>query len=300
LVERSLKARLEQFRRLLPQRCHGQASAIVAWALGRRDSRVAELACLVLAAAASFLSLINLHHLSQSFWGANIDGGAISLTPAGWWCIVVSNPILYFLFLRSLWRHWVWSVMLRKLSRLEMKLVATHPDRNGGLGFIGEYPNAYALFVFGVSCVIAAALASHMLDAKVTATTFSTLMGIWLAIVLALFAYPLAAFQRPLSALKRETLFRCNALATQYFRNQERSVLGANTAVSGEKGEADTTDVADPSKVLDAAKKMSTILVHRSALVPVGLAALAPIMAAGMVKLPFKELLSIIKKLLLL
>jgi hypothetical protein len=41
--------------------------------------------------------------------------------------------LFWFLLLRWLWRHAVWGLLLRDLARLELRLVATHPDGAGGL-----------------------------------------------------------------------------------------------------------------------------------------------------------------------
>jgi hypothetical protein len=60
-----------------------------------------------------------------------------------------------------------------------------------------------------------------------------------------------------------------------------------------------SADVADPAKQFEATRKMSTLLLDRSALGPVSAAALLPLVAAGSTQLPYKELLSIFKKLLL-
>ena len=54
------------------------------------------------------------------------------------------------------------------------------------------------------------------------------------------------------------------------------------------------------AKQFEATRKMSTLLIDRSALVPVGAAALLPLVAAGATQMPYKELLGILKKLLLL
>jgi hypothetical protein len=55
-----------------------------------------------------------------------------------------------------------------------------------------------------------------------------------------------------------------------------------------------------PKKQFDATRKMSTLLLGRSALVPLGASALLPLVAAGATQMPYKELLAIFKKLLLI
>jgi hypothetical protein len=176
-------------------------------------------------------------------------------------------------------------------------LVATHPDGKGGLGFLAEYPNAYMFFVFGMSSVIAAALAKHVSHGSLSMATFSIVMGNWLAIVIVLFAYPLSAFSPPLARLRERAMLWLGAEATRYHRAAERKLLGRNIVADAE-GETDD-GLSDPTKVFEMTRKLSSVLVSRSAIIPVTAAALIPFSIAGAVWLPYKEVLSVLKKLLL-
>jgi hypothetical protein len=94
-----------------------------------------------------------------------------ALTAAAWWCLIVSSPLFGFLLLRWLWRYLVWAMLLRELAVLDLRLVATHPDGHGGLAFIGKSPNAYATFVFAVSCVLGAAITHQLLHGDLAPAT---------------------------------------------------------------------------------------------------------------------------------
>jgi len=189
---------------------------------------------------------------------------------------------------------------LRALARLELRLVATHPDGYGGLAFIGRYPNAYAAFVFAISCVVGAALAEALLKGAIAAATYGYVMVAWLAIVFILLAFPLHAFSRVLSELREQTLLVSSAQATQYHRAVERGVLGRNISASDDAESVPAADIADPDKTFSAAKSISTLLFSRSALLPVSAAALIPLVAGGATQLPMKELMTIVKRLLVL
>jgi hypothetical protein len=156
------------------------------------------------------------------------------------------------------------------------------------------------MFVLGISSVVGAVLAHQLMAGTLATTTYGYVIAGWLLIVLALFAIPFIAFVSPLSDVKRRTLLEASAKATQFQRLAERKVFGQNVAAPDE-GEAEKqTEVGDPSKTFDAARKMSVYLFNRSALVPVAAAAILPLAAAGLTMLPYKEILSIAKKLLLL
>jgi hypothetical protein len=221
------------------------------------------------------------------------------LTLAGWWCLLVSNPLFWFLLLRWLWRLFVWSKLLRDLAALDLRLVATHPDGHGGLAFIGQYPNAYATFVFAVSCVLGAALAQELMAGAVAPATYGSVMGAWLLIVLMLFFWPLRAFRKPLAELRERTLLACSAQATRYHRAAERELLGNNISGSADTESVAASEIPDPSKVFATVQKLSVSLFDRKAVLPLSAAALLPLVAAGATQLPAKELLKIVKRLLL-
>lgn len=269
-------------------------------ALRRRDSRLAEL--LILAAAVLITMAAAELKLGgdPSAWLAQPGpDGAAHLSLAGWWVVVVSVPLFWFLLLRWLWRHLVWGLLLRDLAGLELRLVATHPDGYGGLGFIGAYPNAFAAFVFAMTTVVAAEALQAMLHGQLADTAFPYVMGVWLGVVVVLFALPLAAFKKPLSKLKQATLLACSAAATRSERASERQVLGRNVAAPAAPGEEPDPAGGDPAKTYAAVRKLGTLPVTKAGLLPLGIAAVVPLIAVGATQLPFKELLKVAKMLLL-
>jgi hypothetical protein len=269
-------------------------------ALRRRNAPVAEVVCLVIAVVASSVAYRHLLHVDHASWAVATSPGGNSITLAGWWSLLISLPLFWFLALRGLWRHFVWSLLLRSIAQLKLRLVSTHPDGRAGLGFVAEYPNAYVIFVFGVSCAVAASVGKNFLQEPASLSTFSTLMAGWLVVVLALFAFPLATFGAPLRELKKATLERLSTQATQYHRLAERKLTGSNVVADDASETEQFTDVADPSKQYDLTRKQSTMLMSRSAVVPVSAAALIPFAALAATQVPFKDVLSVVKKLLLL
>ncbi len=302
-VERGLRIKLGQFLKapLIAPGSVAPFAQAVTTALERRDSRVAEAVCLVLAIVAAVVAFANTHAATVSSWAVEVSPDGNRLTLTAWWMVFVSQPLFVFLLLRGLWRHFVWAQLLRRIARLELRLVATHPDGNGGLAFLASYPNAYVLFIFGVSAAIGAAVAKHLLQESLTSTTFSIIAGGWLVVVLALFAYPLSAFSKPLAELKEKSLLMLGTQATRYQRLNERKILGTNVAAeSADEAQQQADDIADPTKQFETTRKLSAMLLNRSAIVPVAAAALLPIAAAGATILPYKEVFSVLKKLLLL
>ncbi|MBB3315178.1 hypothetical protein FHT77_001020 [Rhizobium sp. BK181] len=301
-VEAGLRRKLGQFLRapLITPTSQGAALVALNRALGRRDSALAELVCLALAAVSAVLAFATFKQLPSTSWATTVTGDAHHLTMAGWWCVVVSIPLFIFLLVRGIWRHLVWAELLRSIARLDLRLVSTHPDGKGGLAFLGEYPNAYVLFVFGISCGMAAAVAKHQMQADLSATTLTTIMAAWLLVVLAFFAYPLSAFSKPLTQLKDKTLLTLSARATTQQRAAERKSIGANVVAPDADEAEQAIEPVDLTKQYEQTRKLSSMLVNRSTLLPVAAAALLPFAIAGATKLPYKEVFSVLKKLLLI
>ena len=300
-VEKRLRGNLRQLGEapLLAPGSMASAAMAVTAALKRRDYWLAELACLVLAAVVSYFVYQRIVTDATLAWAVQAAADAVRLTPAGWWVVVFSNTLFWFLLFRLLWRLFVWTRLLKDLASLEYRLVANHPDGHGGLAFLGEYPNAYAMVVFGISLVPASAIVYELGGGGLTTTTYSMVLAIWLAVVLALFIWPLLAFGKPLRELKSKTLLATAPQATRHLRAAERDVLGRNV-VAAEDAEAEgASDEPDASKLYLSAQKLATTLIRRTALLPLSAAALLPLIAAGTTQLPLKDVLGAAKRLLL-
>lgn len=284
---------------LLPSESLAAAKAAVAKALRRRNSSLADLICFLLAIVSSFMLYHNMQGQPLPSWAAAVGPDGPRPSIAAWWTIVFSNTLFWFLVARAVWRHIIWSLLLANLSKLETRLVATHPDGHAGLGFVGQYPNAYVLFTVAVSCVIAASVTHQVLHGTFTVTAITQVMGFWLVVIFAYFGIPLAGFMGVLADFKKQALRAASERGTFYQRQVERKTFGKNLVADEGKAAAED-ELGDPAKFYDAAKKLSPMLVTRTTLVPVSAAALLPFVAVGITQLPIKELTPVLKRLLLL
>ena len=300
-VENQLRDGVKQFfaGQLVTENALGAARSAMVKALERRNSMWAELICLLFAVTASLLLLSNTQNQTASSWAVTVANAQRSLSAAAWWSVIVSNTLFWFLLSRSVWRHVIWSLLLLALSRLETRLVATHPDGHAGLAFVGRYPNAYMLFTVAVSSVVSAAVTHQILHSTITASALGAVMALSLIALSAYFGIPLLCFVRQILDLKKRTLLAASTVATNYQRQVERGILGKNVVADDDNADVHE-ELADPGKLFEAAKKLSPMLVTRSTLIPVFAAALLPFVLVGLTQLPFKELLPIVKRLLLL
>jgi hypothetical protein len=217
------------------------------------------------------------------------------------WAIAVSLPLFLFLLLRWLWRFVAWGLLLRDVARCEMRLVATHADRCGGLAFIGQYPSTYMLFVFAVSTVLSAGVLKQVVHADVDIMVFKfAALGMIVFLVVA-FLLPLLAFTPVLVALKRKGLQRYGALISRHNQAFERKWCaddgpGADDAL----GAPDISSLADLSMSYELVKRMLPAPIVKEGVVPLVFAVLLPIAIAAATQVPIKQVLGALKGLLLL
>jgi hypothetical protein len=86
-------------------------------------------------------------------------------TPAQFWYALAAAPLLHFLFWRSLWRWSIWVRIVVGLSRMPLRLIATHPDRCGGIRFLRLPSTGYcAMLLFVASSLLCAEWSGHALE----------------------------------------------------------------------------------------------------------------------------------------
>jgi hypothetical protein len=305
LSEQSIEAALgKKLHQALSEPLRGPSSCKVAAeavnkALRRRDAKWPDLICLALAAIASLLALRHLSAATESSWSANATPAGNAISAAGWWSVCVSIPMFWFLMLKGIWWHLNWSLLMRDVARMKLRLIAMHPDRRGGIGFLADYPNAYTAFVFGVSCSMAAGL-SGVIHETTSIKVIGILMAGWLLIVLLQFAFPLFAFTSLLADLKRETLASLSAQASRYHRAVERKLIGANITGGTDPEIVGQAIIQDPDNAYEATKKLSTTLFDRRTVLPVSAAAILPFLIPASTAIPYDEVFAVLKKLLLI
>jgi hypothetical protein len=184
--------------------------SVVATLVRLRDAFLPELIVLVLLIvriATSYRGLVDTTPWMGQELGANYH-----FTAAGWYAVVVSVPIFNFLLGLAFWRWLLWTFFAFRLSRRKLKLVATHPDKHGGLGFLGLTAAAFAPIAFAITSAIAATYrhdillhGAHLMDYKLPAIV---LVVIIVVIALA----PLLFFVPRLTELRRKGILEYGIL----------------------------------------------------------------------------------------
>ena len=268
-------------------------TAMLRW----RDSLVAAVVLAVLAGTSALTySTVSVAEMPNS-WRVAGTAGQRSLSLAGWWLVVVCQPLYEIAMLQLLYRLALWWRFLWKTSRLNLHLNAAHPDGAGGLAFLGLVLPAFQLPVFAIAVSGAGALANHILWTGVSFESFRYAIFAFAAGLVALSAGPFIFFKGQLGNAKQRAVLTCGTLAGRQLRAFDEKWLGVSLPAAEEMLRApDFSAVSDLRPTVTAIHKMNTLPFWLKQLVPLVVVALLPFLPVATIQTPFKEILLQIMK----
>jgi hypothetical protein len=223
--------------------------------------------------------------------------GELHLTPAGWYAVVVSATLFKFLLLLNLWKWLLWTFFTFRFSRLNLKLIPTHPDQNGGLGFLGMTPIAFTPIAFATGAVIGSVWRDEILHGGAQLSSLK-LPAIVLVVIIAIIALgPLVFFVPKLAALRRRGILEYSIIGQiQSTEFHEKWILnrGANEAELIDAPEIST--LCDFGSAYDRIEAMNPFPTDKGALIGLALSVAIPALPTILAEVPLtvvlKELLS--------
>jgi len=234
--------------------------------------------------------------LTTSTWYTIVDPAGRHSTLAGRWYLHVSIPIFQFLFYRWYFRLFVWFLFLWRVSRLDLRLTPTHPDRAGGLGFLASAPVAFAPVILAQAIVISAVIAGRILFQGETLYANRYVAAGFVILQLLFVLGPLCVFAPKLLALKRLGRREYGALAARYTREfHEKWIEGTARPDEPLLGSADIQSLADLANSYEVVREIRPVPFGRDTIIQVAVPALIPFAPLALTVVPAEE---IIKKLM--
>jgi hypothetical protein len=297
---RSLLAVFQE-RHLIPQSAMEQFEAAIASAQRLRNSVLAEVVLILLVYGVGVLFLWrNYIALDTVTWYGSPSSEGVGLSLAGKWYGYVSLPIFQFLLIRWYFRFIVWIRFLWHVSRIRLSLVPTHPDGNGGLGFLRSAVYAFGLLAFAHGALLAGYLANRIFFLGASLPQFKVEIAVMLIFMLCVILVPLLVFAPQLASAKRVGLREYGTLAERYVRAFDTKWLrGGASADERFLGTSDLQSLADLETSYGALRTMRASLVTRESLIQVAVATLAPIVPLGLTMMPLEQLVKSLMSVLL-
>jgi hypothetical protein len=295
VVHRRMRLVARQFldRQLVPASAASRLSHAVAAAVRLRDSMVAEITILVFVYAVG-IGVFWRQYVALSAtatWYAAPSAQGMRLTPTGLWYAYVSLPIFQFLLVRWFYRIGIWARFLWQVSRIELVLVPTHPDRVGGLGFLGAVAHAFVPLAAAYGAMLAGTIANRIFYVGAALPDFKFQIAGMVALVLSLVFAPFLVFSPQLAAAKRTGLREYGTLAERYVREFDTKwVRGGAPPDEPFIGSADIQSLADLNNSFDVVKTMRLAPISKESVIPLVVATLAPIVPLALTMMSFEDL----------
>jgi hypothetical protein len=154
--------------------------------------------------------------IQSDTWYASVNGAGNRLSPAGFWYVFVSMPIVQFIALRWYFRLFIWGRMLFQISRLELNLVPIHPDCRCGLGFLGQIVLALAPFLLAHSVLLSGYIANRILYEGIKLPDHGIEIAAVAIFLLLITLGPLCVFTPGLIERRKTAVYSYGSLASEY------------------------------------------------------------------------------------
>jgi hypothetical protein len=226
-------------------------------------------------------------------------GGRWNLTPAGYWYVFVSIPIVQFILLRWYFRLFVWFRFLWQVSRMDLHLIPTHPDRCAGLAFLGKSSYAFGPILFAQGAVLAGLVATRVLYRGESLLAFKFQIGGFVVFFVLVILGPLLMFTPQMANARRKGLADYGLVAQRYVESFEQKWVARNLTTSEELlGAADIQSLADLGNSYALVRDMRPVPFGLDDITRLAAATAAPLVPLLLTISPFDELLLRIIKLL--
>jgi len=233
-----------------------------------------------------FLLLI-VYTLGLWLWGTRVPidtatwyalpGGRWNLTTAGYWYVFVSIPIVQFILLRWYFRFFVWYRFLWHISRMNLNLLPSHPDRCGGLAFLGKSAYAFGPILFAQGAMLAGVVADRVLYRGESLLSFKLQIIGFVAFFVVIVLGPLLMFTRKMAAAKRKGLADYGLLAQRYSDAFSHKWITGGAADSEELlGTGDIQSLADLGNSYGMVRDMRVLPFWLEDITRLALATVAP------------------------
>lgn len=265
----------------------------------RRDAALPEVLFLVIALFGAWFGTVEqLGGMGAASWHSITTDDGTHLLPAGIWYYFIAIPLVQFFLLRWLWRLIIWTLFLRDMSKLQLRLLPTHADRSGGLGFLGTAHVSLAIFPFAMSCVFASELAFRIqfegLDLPTLRSMTPLLIAYIIFVELVTFG-PLLVLSPLLASVRLQGLRAYGMLVQQHNEMFHRKwVEGFKAADEEPLGNPDMSSLVDLGSSFDVVREMGFFPVGRKQLIQVAVIACLPGVPLTFLVLPFAEVLRLL------
>jgi hypothetical protein len=199
-----------------------------------------------------------------------------------------------FLILRWMWRYLVWCWFLQRVSRLDLQVVATHPDRAAGLGFVTFGHTAFAQLAFVVSCLVAGAIGTRVLHEGASLADYQWPLAVFVCLSILVGLAPLAVFWRPLQKAREAGMVAYGSFSSRYVQEFHRKWIGTRAGEAPLEASGDAQGLADIGGSFERVYDMRLLPVTLKTAIAFAVCAAAPMLPLLLTVMPLRDLLKLL------
>jgi len=237
--------------------------------------------------------------LGSSTWYALPDRTGLHLTLAGDWFCLVSIPLFQFILIRWYLRFAIWFQFLWRVSRLNLRLLPAHPDRAGGIGFLGGSSYAFAPVLFAQGTLLAGLIASRIFFGGQSLMSFKVsifgLVGFLVLVILG----PLMVFAPNLSNCKRRGLSEYGLLASVYVADFDEKWIRGDVKREEILGTADVQALADLGTCYSIVRDMRPVPFTVNDVIQLAVTTILPVLPLLLTIMPLEALVDRLLKIVI-
>jgi hypothetical protein len=294
IVHRRIRVVVRQFiaRGIVTERSLPAFEALIGSAMRLRNSVAIEALLVVLVLTATHYLWSSRMALVSDTWYAAIVDGRRQYSPAGYWYVFASIPVYQFLAYRWVFRIFIWARFLWQVSRLDLHLVPTHPDRAAGLGFLGGSAAAFMPLLLSQGVLLAGLIANHIFHDGKTLLDFKPEIVAAVVFFLLLVLGPLCVFAPRLAQAKRQGVLEYGALANRYVREFDDKWLRGGAAPDEPLiGSGDIQSLNDMAGSFEVVQTMRTFPFSKTAVLQTAIAVLVPLLPLTLTLISLEDLI---------
>jgi len=259
-----------------------------------RDWWLIEALALVLAYAMAILIVQTVPASYLPNWHQAAGSAPMGRSLASWWHALVSLPLLLILMLGWCWRVLLWALFLWRVSRLDLQLVAAHPEGAAGLMFLSHSLSSFALLGAAIGIIVAATELGHLLAGGTIAPELLGRVALGtVAFALVVFVAPLLSFCTPLLRTWRHDVQAYGALAQRVGVSLEDRWMRAppSPETADPLSSPDFSAVTDLFQTVEKAYGLRMVPVELRSLLPLAVATALPFGVVALTLVPFDKVL---------
>jgi hypothetical protein len=302
IVHRRIPSIVRQFldRHIIASDEQPRLEKLISSVMRVRNSGLIEILLLV-SAFAGFWMWQEYPTLGGSTWYVAETNGRMHFTPAGYWYVLISLPLLRFLLFRWYFRLGLWYWFLWSVRRFKLHLNFLHPDLAGGLGFLSGSTTAFLPMLVAQTVIVAGIIADEIRYTGMTLPGFKMeIVAILLFLLLVVFT-PLCFFMMQLIQARRTAKRKFGIWASRYvddFWNKWIATPGANTEQQV-LGNPDIQSLADVASFYTVVTKMRIVPFGKSKLIQVAILICIPLLPLTLTMIPLNQVINRLAKFVL-